>query len=67
MSYGYNEDWLTPALAQYVHGCTSSMKLLSTLCYRRVCNAYMALGARGVSLIFGSGKNRYFYHVLSII
>ncbi|KAF5392196.1 hypothetical protein D9757_001522 [Collybiopsis confluens] len=37
MSYGYQEWWLTPSLAQHI------------------CDVYMALGARGTSLIFGSG------------
>ncbi|KIK59918.1 hypothetical protein GYMLUDRAFT_44403 [Collybiopsis luxurians FD-317 M1] len=37
MSYGYQEWWLTPSLAQHI------------------CDVYMALGARGMSLVLGSG------------
>ncbi|KAE9396050.1 subtilisin-like protein [Gymnopus androsaceus JB14] len=37
MSYGYEEWWLTPALAE------------------QICDVYMALGARGTTLIMGSG------------
>ena len=53
-SYGRNENTISPKLAKYASSSLES-RVSPTPLHSTLCNAYAALGARGVSILFSSG------------
>ena len=53
-SYGDYENDISPKLAQYASSSLENRVSLTQL-LSALCNAYASLGARGVSILFGSG------------
>ena len=54
-SYGDNEEYISDALSEYVSLLFRYEYELMTAKCSALCTAYAALGARGVSVLFGSG------------
>lgn len=69
-SYGFDETDISATLAKFVpyQSCCVRRKLNQSS-FSRLCNAYMALGARGVSILFASGPpiSSYAVHLITNI
>lgn len=54
-SYGQNENLTAMSVATYVFKFSKIVEMLTDRAFSKLCNAYMALGTRGISVIYASG------------